>query len=147
MSQTHLSLQIGDISRADFRTSFAADAENSRIQKAFDFPYRYQPARLAISLSLRQPEPPKPILDSGGRPIKGDTLFGQDEADLTFWIAMIVEHSGVVGLTRRDFQDLVAAHWGRGMNLLSKAVGTASLIEDAFVRLISATSNHSTKNS
>lgn len=138
MIQAHPPLQIGDISRADFRTSFAADAENSRIQKAFNLPYRYQPARVAISLSLRQSELPSPITDGGGRPIKGDTLFGQDEADLTLWIAMIVEHSGVIGLTRRDFQDLVAAHWGRGMDLLSKSIGTASSIEDAFVRLISA---------
>lgn len=144
MSQTRSPLQIGDISRADFRTSFVADAENSRIQKVFDLPYRYQPARLAISLSLRQPGPPTPIPEAGGRPIKGDTLFGQDEADLTLWIAMIVEHSGVVGLTRRDFQDLVAAHWGRGMDLLSEAVGTASLIEDAFARLISVTSSNCT---
>ncbi|RWD27521.1 MAG: DUF1832 domain-containing protein [Mesorhizobium sp.] len=139
MSQTRSSLQIGDISRADFRTSFVADAENSRIQKTFELPYRYQPARLAISLSLRQPGPPKPIPDGGGRPIKGDTLFGQDEADLTLWIALIVEHSGVVGLTRRDFQDLVAAHWGRGMDLLSKSVETASSIEGAFARLMSTT--------
>lgn len=138
MSQTRLPLQIGDISRADFRTSFVADAENSRIQKVFDLPYRYQPARLAISLSVRQLGSPKPIPDSGGRPIKGDTLFGQDEADLTLWIALIVEHSGVVGLTRRDFQDLVAAHWGRGMDLLSKSVGTATSIEDVFTRLMCA---------
>lgn len=139
MSQTRSPLQIGDISRADFRTSVAADAENSRIQKAFDFPYRYQPARLAISLSLRHPGLLKPILDVGGRPIKGDTLFGQDEADLTLWIVLIVQHSGVVGLTRRDFQDLVAAHWERGMDMLSKSVSTASSIEDAFARLTSAT--------
>jgi hypothetical protein len=136
MSQSRAPLQIGDIARADFRTSFVADAENSRIQKAFDLPYRYQPARIAMSLSLGITKPPGPIADGGGRSIKGDTLFGQDEADLTLWIGLIVEHSGIVGLGRRDFQDLVAAHWARGMLLLSSAVVGAGTIEQVFERLI-----------
>lgn len=132
MSQRKASLQIGDIARADFRTAFAVDAENSRIQKSLDLPYRYQPARLAISLSLRQPDPPKPIADVGGRPIRGDTLFGQDEADLTMWIALIVEHSGTAGLSRKEFQDIVAAHWARGMKPLSASMNKNASIEGMF---------------
>ncbi|NGP16529.1 DndE family protein [Devosia aurantiaca] len=135
MNQT-AALQIGDISRADFRTSFAADSENSRIQKALALPFRYQPARLALSLSLRRPDLPAPINDGGGRPIKGDTLFGQDEADLTLWIALIVQHCGQSGLSRRAFQDLVAAHWARGMDLLSRSITGAATIEQAFARLL-----------
>jgi hypothetical protein len=131
-----LPLQIGDIARADFRTSYAVDAENSRIQKALDLPYRYQPARLAISLSLRSSSPPKSIADGGGRPIRGDTLFGQDEADLTMWIALIVEHSGTAGLSRKEFQDIVAAHWARGMAALSDAMSKDPGIEGLFGRLM-----------
>ncbi len=136
MNQQKAPLQIGDIARADFRTSYAVDAENSRIQKALDLPYRYQPARLAISLSLRSPNPPKSIADGGGRPIRGDTLFGQDEADLTMWIALIVEHTGTAGLSRKEFQDLVAAHWARGMAVLSDSVGQDASIEGVFGRLM-----------
>lgn len=136
MIQARAPFQIADIARADFRTSFHSDAENSRIQKALQFPYRYQPARLAISLSLRQARPPEPIPDAGGRPIRGDILFGQDEADLTLWIALIVEHSKNECVSRRDFQDVVAAHWARGMNQLSRTIGTDTTIEDAFDRLL-----------
>jgi hypothetical protein len=136
VSQQKASLQIGDIARADFRTAFAVDAENSRIQKALDLPYRYQPARLSIALSLRQPDPPKPIADGGGRPIRGDTLFGQDEADLTMWIALIVQHSGTAGLSRKEFQDLVAAHWARGMTGVTASIHKDSSIEGMFGRLM-----------
>ncbi|RUW53354.1 DUF1832 domain-containing protein [Mesorhizobium sp. M1A.F.Ca.ET.072.01.1.1] len=142
MSQIRSPLQIGDIARADFRTSFAADSENSRIQKTLGLPYRYQPARLALSLSLAEPKSPTPISDNSGRPIRGDTLFGQDEADLTLWIALVVEHSGVAGLTRREFQDLVAAHWARGMEKLSKTEKSVLSIEDAFAQLMSGALSH-----
>lgn len=141
MNQNRAPLQIGDIARADFRTSFVADSENSRIQKALELPYRYQPARLALSLSLSQAKPPRPIADGGGRPIKGDTLFGQDEADLTLWIALIVEHSGTAGLSRRDFQDLVAAHWARGMEMLARAA-KSDRIEDTVIALLRENSSH-----
>lgn len=137
MSQARASFQIADIARADFRTSFFADAENSRLQKALQFPYRYQPARLALSLSLRQPHAPKAIPEGGGRPIRGDILFGQDEADLTLWIVLIMEHSREPTLTRREFQELVAAHWARGMDDLSRCIGSAGSIEQAFTRLMS----------
>jgi len=139
MNQTSSALQIGDIARADFRTSFAADSENSRIQKSLSLPFRYQPARLALSLSLRILSQPSPIPDSGGRSIKGDTLFGQDEADLTLWIALIVQHGGQSGLSRRAFQDLVAAHWARGMEIFSHLISGVTTIEEAFTCLLKET--------
>lgn len=114
MNPSRQPLQIGDIARADFRTSLSSDAENSRIQRVFGFQFRYQPARLAISLSLGESIIPRVGEEAGGKPIKGDTLFGQDEADLIVWVAMVVQHSGVEGMTRREFQDLISAHWARG---------------------------------
>lgn len=126
-------LQIGDIARADFRTSLSADAENSRIQKIFGFQFRYQPARIAISLSLRDSAIPRVGGEAGGKPIKGDTLFGQDEADLSVWIAMVVQHAQTGGLTRREFQDLVSAHWARGVAVLGRLCGTKQVAIETMV--------------
>ena len=39
-------------------------------------------------------------------PIKGETLFGQEETDLALWVSPIVEHAGRTQATRRDIQDL-----------------------------------------
>ncbi|GLQ12074.1 hypothetical protein GCM10007913_40060 [Devosia yakushimensis] len=114
MSDPLLPLQIGDIARADFRTSFHADTVNASIQKKFAFQFKYQPARLALALSLRIPTPPDAPADTSGRPIKGDFLFGSDEAELSAWVALIVQHAGGMDLTRKMFQALVSAHWARG---------------------------------
>ncbi|MCW1410793.1 MULTISPECIES: DndE family protein [Rhizobium] len=120
MSTVRYPLQLGDIVRADFRTSLPADHENSRFQREWGFAFRYQPARLAISASLSDPTPPSTHIEAYGKPIKGDTLFGQDESDLAAWIALIVEHSGEDELSRREFQDLVAQHWARGLDMLER---------------------------
>lgn len=111
-------VQIGDIARADFRTSVGADNENARLQKIFGFQFRYQPARLAIALSLSDARLPAAVDELTGKPIRGDTLFGQDEADLASWIALIVQHSGQTDMSRRTFQELIAAHWARGIEML-----------------------------
>jgi hypothetical protein len=120
MSTVRYPLQLGDIARADFRTSLPADHENSRFQREWGFTFRYQPARLAISFSLSDPSTPTAHIEAYGKPIKGDTLFGQDESDLAAWIALIVEHAGVDDLSRREFQDLVAQHWSRGLEMLER---------------------------
>ena len=111
-------VQLLDLLRSDFRTTEAADALNSRLQKALGFPFRYQPARLALAKSLSNPEVPEPEPELRGRPIKGETLFGQEEVDLALWVGLIVEHAERAQATRRDIQDLVAAHWRRGIEVL-----------------------------
>lgn len=111
-------LQLVDILRADFRTSAAADRANTELQHALELPFRYHPARLAIAASLADPAPPPFVPDAAGRPIKGDTLFGQDELELAMWTGLIVEHAGVSAITRRQLQDLVSAHWWRGVDRL-----------------------------
>lgn len=108
-------VQLVDILRADFRTSFSADRSNTELQHALELPFRYHPARLAIAISLKNPEAPRAASDSNGRPIKGETLFGQDELDLALWTGLITEHAGPTVMTRRQMQDLVAAHWERGV--------------------------------
>lgn len=112
--------QLGDIIRADFRTSRDADASNTAIMKKFGFQYRYQPARLAIALSLRVPALPREMPDVAGKPIKGDILFGSDEAELALWVALVVQHAEAASMSRRSFQELVGAHWHRGMASLSE---------------------------
>lgn len=121
MSQSTTPLQLGDIVRADFRTSAIADNENTRLQKAFGFQFRYQPARIAIALSLSEKAQPPAVDEATGKPIKGDTLLGQDEADLATWIAVIVEHSGLDNMSRKNFQDIIAAHWAKGISMLAKS--------------------------
>ena len=111
--------QIGDFARADFRTSAEADAANGRLQKDLGLSFRYQPARLAVGRSLALAEPPATPADMLGKPIRGDTLFGQDEADLATWAGLLVERHRLVSATRKELQDLVAGHWARGIEMLT----------------------------
>ena len=111
-------VQLLDLLRSDFRTTEAADTLNSRLQKALGFAFRYQSARLALATSLSNPEVPEPAAELRGKPIKGETLFGQEEIDLALWVSLIVEHAERTHATRRDIQDLVAAHWRRGIEVL-----------------------------
>jgi DNA sulfur modification protein DndE len=111
-----------EISGARFSTSKAADELNSRLMRALGLKQRYAPARLAIARSLSLPDPPPvdPIKgDDTGKTIEGHTLFG-DGADLSSWAALIVEAADNSDLSRKDFQQLVAAHWHRGASLLWK---------------------------
>ena len=115
---TRYPVQLLDLLRCDFRTTEAADTLNSRLQKALGFAYRYQPARLALAKSLSNSAVPEPEADLRGKSIKGETLFGQEEFDLALWVSLIVEHAERAHATRRDIQDLVAAHWRRGIEAL-----------------------------
>ncbi|ESQ84199.1 hypothetical protein AEAC466_10670 [Asticcacaulis sp. AC466] len=58
-----------------------------------------------------------------GKPIRGETLFGQEESELALWVALIFEHSSSPQLTKKDLTELVAAHWHRGMRLLAEQIG------------------------
>ncbi|MCA1791375.1 MAG: DndE family protein [Thioalkalivibrio sp.] len=111
-------LQLVDMLRTDFRTSSKADALGAELQVAIGLPYRYHPARLAIGLSLNDPSTPPPASDQGGRPIKGEALFGHEEHDLALWLGLLIEHGERPGVTRRVLQEDVAAHWERGMGRL-----------------------------
>jgi hypothetical protein len=118
MSKDDLPVQLVDILRADFRTSREADAVSTALQRVLALPYRYHPARLALGFSLSKPAPPPQAVDLLGRPIKGETLFGHEENDLAVWTGLFVEHRSRPGVTKRQLQDDVAAHWQRGTQLL-----------------------------
>lgn len=117
-----MSFTLLEISGARFSTSKTADDLNNRLMRALGLKQRYAPARLAIARSLSLPDPP-PVEavkgDDFGKSIEGHTLFG-DSADLSAWAALLVEAAGGAELSRKDFQQLVAAHWHRGASILWK---------------------------
>jgi len=112
------SVTLADIGRADFRPSLGADADCGALQRALALPFRYQIARLAIARSLAIPSVPPAPADAGGRSIRGETLFGTNVAEIGLWLALLAEHANRPDLSRRDVQELTAAHWARGAALL-----------------------------
>ncbi|HEX7855895.1 MAG TPA: hypothetical protein VF503_19590 [Sphingobium sp.] len=112
------SLSIADIGRLDFRTSRSGDTATAALLKTLGLQYRYQPARLALGKSLGLKTQPSPIENYDGRTIRGETLFGTGVTGLGLWTSLIIEHAGEGQVSRRRLQELVAAHWARGANLL-----------------------------
>lgn len=110
-------ISISLVGRLDFRTSRSGDTATASIQRALGFQYRYQPARLALGRSLGLTTPPAPVDNHDGRAIRGETLFGAGD-DIGLWVSLIVAHAAQGPLSRRRFQDLVAAHWARGAGLI-----------------------------
>lgn len=111
-----------EISAARYNTSKTADEINSRLMRALGLKQRYAPARLAIARSLSLPDLPSIESvndDELGKSIEGHTLFG-DGADLSAWAVLLVEAAGGMDMSRRDFQQQVAAHWHRGASILWK---------------------------
>jgi hypothetical protein len=108
-----------DLSRGDFRTSRAADELTARFQTLLGLPHRYGPARLALGRSLSVIAQPELELTSYGlgRVMKGEQLFGAG-IELSCWLSLIMEHVDVPTIGKREFQNLVAAHWHRGIYLL-----------------------------
>lgn len=112
-----MSVTLIDVVGANFRTDDAKDALNSKFMGHLNMKGRFGPARLAIASSLAVAEPPKRVEGELGKSIKGDTLFGEG-ADLAAWVSLVIERSGKVGITLRDLQAMVAAHWSRGLDIL-----------------------------
>ncbi|MGH7027482.1 hypothetical protein [Brevundimonas sp.] len=123
MSSTH-ALSLMDVFRVDFRTSMAGDGLNQRLLAELSLDFRYQPARLALAASLAELKPPAPAPDLLGRPIRGETLFGQEEAEVAVWVGLLVEHTAsldeVAAPSRRLLVEGVAAHWARGADLIAR---------------------------
>lgn len=111
-------LNLLDLFRTDFRPSAAADGLNLQLQSELQLDFRYQPARLAMAISLAESRLPAAAPDLLGKPIRGETLFGQEEAEVAVWVGLFVEHGGSSILTRRALQEVVGAHWTRGLDIL-----------------------------
>ena len=85
-------------------------------------------ARLAISRSLREPEPPPAIatMRSKGKELRGETLFAsRSDPDYLPWVvAMIGEHEGRK-LSGDEIVNRLHAHWNRGLELLQADLGAS----------------------
>lgn len=105
---------------SNFQTSGEADKISDELKSKLGFTVRYRVARLAIGRSLGEPTFPTQNIDSSGRPLKGELLFGLEE--LPLWIALIVtnikKHFPNGELTVNSLQNAVKRHWHRGVLLL-----------------------------
>lgn len=128
-------LGLDQVATAGFRATVETDEAAQRIKDAIGAGAHYVPARLAIGRSLAVPERPAPAEGEPGRTIKGETLFGTG-ADLATWMSLIIEHAGQPPADLRAFQALVAAHWARGMRLLSALLDEAKGDAFEFKRLL-----------
>lgn len=128
-----MTLNLADIGRMDFRPSTGADQICGSLQRTLDLPFRYQIARMAIGRSLSVPSMPPTPADSGGRSIRGETLLGKEVSEMGLWIALLSEHAGRNDLSKRDVQELIAAHWCRGANALDEQWKASSQNFGAFI--------------
>ncbi|MGE3424881.1 MAG: DndE family protein [Dehalococcoidia bacterium] len=111
------------MTNAQYRTTRVADAQCAELLRRLGYKVRYLAARLAIARSLSLSEPPELLgeedEEEAAVAIRGQQLFG-DGGDPAAWLAFISQRSGKTGITRKDFQALVAAHWRRGAQLLTR---------------------------
>lgn len=137
-------LSIMDVVNSQYRTTKAADKQCDELLRRLGYRVRYLPARLAIARSLSLPAPPEP-LDSGDEEemavsIRGQQLFG-DGSDPAAWMALITQRSSKSDLERREFQNIVGAHWRRGAELLAKDWEQSNESLGAFVSQLAELAN------
>lgn len=116
-----MSFGLMDLVEASYRTARIADRQCDRVLQRLGYGARYLAARLAIARSLSLKDPPEP-LDGDvdwAKAIRGRQLFGDGDMP-NAWVALIVEHAGRADMPRKEFQDLVSAHWRRGAGLLTR---------------------------
>lgn len=114
-------LSLVNVAVANFRTDEKSDEMNTQFMSRMGVKVRYLPARLAIARSLAlEGTPPG---DTGeheqGKSIKGDTLFGTG-ALTAVWTSLIVERAASEEIDLKSLQELVGAHWRRGIRLLNE---------------------------
>lgn len=137
-------MRISEIIQQEFRTGEAASKKNKKLVGKIGTHYRYGPARLALALSLADKRPVKfKEAEVKGEAIRGRALFGE-ESDMVAWIALITQHAGRE-LDKHAFVNAVAAHWERGINILSKMWEDADGNFDRFIVALAEKSGLSTK--
>ena len=111
-------VKLLDLVQPEFHTSEVAAKANEVLKGKLGGPL-YGPARLALALSLSDQEPIKigEVNAKSKTGIRGKYLFG-NEADMAGWVALITEHAGRE-LDRQEFSAVIAAHWERGIKILS----------------------------
>ena len=131
-----MSMDTQDAVRAQYSTTDIAYKQCDKLRERIGVRYKYLVARMAIARSLSQPNSPLLIeksMKNKGKPINGQNLFGKSE-NLLAWIALIVQHNDESEISIQMFQELVAAHWQRGANLLINDWNEAGEDLDRFVK-------------
>jgi hypothetical protein len=118
-----MALTLLEVTNASYKTTRVADQQCTELLGRLGFKVRYLPARLAIARSLALPSSPPSLSEDDeeetAASIRGQQLFG-DGSDPATWLALITQRSGETDLSRKQFQSLVAAHWKRGAELLTR---------------------------
>ena len=133
-----MNFSVNDIQHTGFYTDKESDDLNDSFKGRLGMDDRYMPARLAIGYSLAFPfDKSFQCIASGGRTIRGHTLFG-DETQLASWITLIIEHATRNGQKQnnidiKELVRLVAAHWRRGLQQFDREWKEAEEDSDKFI--------------
>lgn len=124
---------------ANYQTSGAADKISDDLRSKVGFTARYRVARLAIGRSLGELDFPTQSIDSSGKPIKGELMFGTGD-ELLLWTALLVtnikQHFPKSELTIATLQNAVKRHWHRGIYLLMEDWATANGDYQKFIEIL-----------
>lgn len=130
--------KLDQVLLAGFHTSGVSDKHTEQLRSSLGLSAKNRIARLAIGRSLSEPSYPPGGLDSGGRPIRGDVLFGLNE--LPLWVSLIVTHfrknEPNTELTLSTLQELVKRHWSRGIQLLMEDWNEAGEEYHKFIEIL-----------
>ena len=118
-----MAIDLADISSAYFSTTRKADQSCAELTTRLGWRHRYVAARLAIARSLSLATSPQLLTDEEqddmATPLRGRQLFGEG-SDLATWLALITQNSGDANMSKPSFRSLVAMHWARGADHLTK---------------------------
>ncbi|MFL9709342.1 DndE family protein [Methylobacillus sp. Pita1] len=113
-------ISLESVLLANFQTSGQADKFTEQLRSSLGLSARYRVARLALGRSLSDPSYPNENIDSQGKTIKGELLFGIEE--LPLWVGLLLSHAKKANpkeeFTLAALQNIVKRHWHRGMMLL-----------------------------
>jgi hypothetical protein len=132
-----MTLSLVALANQRYRLTAEADQTSKRLMDQLGLAKHYVPARLAIASSLAIAEAPPAVHGETARQIAGSILFGSG-SDLAVWVSLIIEHAGRAAADIDEFQRWVAAHWARGLRLLSDQWEAAQGDGGAFWRALAA---------
>ncbi|MCY4309190.1 MAG: DndE family protein [Rhodobacteraceae bacterium] len=116
-------IELSDLFTTTFRTTRKADQFCEYLARQLGWKHRYVAARLAIGRSLSLTDQPKELLqqeyEDMATPLRGTQLLGEN-SQAAGWLALILEHSELTEISKRELQNLVSRHWHRGAFLLKK---------------------------
>ena len=127
--------KIGDLMGTGFRPDKQTDKLNDEFMSRLGLVARFGPARLAIAFSLSLPEQVSADANfdhDKGREIRGQQLLGVHPGEMT---SLVVQRAGR-SLDKRELQNLVAAHWRRGLKKMDKIWKEVDGDHDKFLKIL-----------